>query len=574
MKDDNIMGIDLGINYNYTAIYSGEQVRIVPHYLTGDYINASLVCFNNEECLVGIAAENAMKENPTNTLIYPKKLIGRFFDDPEIQEEIKYWPVKIIKDFKTGKPQYQIKVNDEEKKFFPEEVYAIILKELKSFASLFRGREINKAILTVPAYFNEEQREATKKGAELAGIYVIKIINESTAIALSRKLNFYSAEKRIILIFNLREEIADVTIIKVQDDKFITLSSCYNASLGENDFTNLLNDFELNQFKKDYGFEDVDFYDKNNKKESNFLMELKNHLKEAKFALSFRGRFSGEISYKDEVFFFEVLDVDYQEICKELYNKCIDLIKKALFKAELYQKDIDDIILAGFSPVIPRFKEMIGSFFEGKNIYSKYERCEEISKGALIAYMENIIEDNQIKRYYKELNEIRKLINKNKFQNDVLFEEIEVNLLNLENKLKKLEQLNEEKEQILESKNKIINKKEKLINDKYIIIKETKEKIFEIQKKIEDKINQLKKLKKENEILKITLNENKNKYTQIQTENENIINKIKKENENKINEIYKENRKLTNNNIELTRNYKMLIEEFKHFKEKSKEKNK
>ena len=117
-----------------------------------------------------------------------------------------------------------------------------------------------------------------------------------------------------------------------------------------------------------------------------------------------------------------IIDIEYQEICNELYNKCVDLIKKALFQAELYQKDIDDIILAGFSPVIPRFKEMIGSFFEGKSIYSKYERCEEISKRALIAYMENIIEENQIKRYYKELNEIRKLINKNKCQNDDLFE--------------------------------------------------------------------------------------------------------------------------------------------------------
>ena len=184
--------------------------------------------------------------------------------------------------------------------------------------------------------------------------------------------NFNSVEKRTVLIFNLRKEIADVTIIKVQDHKFITLSSCYNTSLGEDDFTNLLNDFALNQFKIENGFEDVDFYDKNNKYESRVLVKLKKNSKEAKFELSMKKRFEYYISdlYKERDFIFYITDIIYQDICNELYNKCVDLIKKALFQAELYQNDIDDIILAGFSPVIPRLKETIGSLFEGKNIYS------------------------------------------------------------------------------------------------------------------------------------------------------------------------------------------------------------
>jgi len=278
---EKIMGIDLGNTSCCVGVLNGIQVEIV-----SDNMGNSTIPF-----LIGKKIENNetiqyyLSSDLKNTAIYPRKIIGRSFKNLEVQKEIKYWPVKIIEDTLTGKPQYCINIEGKEKKYFPDDVYKLIIQKLKNQTEGYFLTKIKKAIIAIPTYFDNEQIECLKKVFEDIGINIIKIIYEPTAIAIAYRYNNDLNESNV-LIFNFTKEICEITVMNIVENNYTILSSCYDLHLGGDDLTDALTSFLLNEFKKKFGFENEDFYDKNNIKLYNSLIRLRKQCEEIKIQLS------------------------------------------------------------------------------------------------------------------------------------------------------------------------------------------------------------------------------------------------------------------------------------------------
>jgi len=256
--NDLVFGIDLGTTYSCIGIMRNNNVDIVPNNLTdGRKVIPSIVCYKEDldedmkdRWLYGNAAKNNMLEYPESTMFESKRLIGLNFNNKEVQRDIKLWPVKIIEDKITKKPQYVIKVENKEKKFFPEDVSSMILKYLTKNAQDYTNSKINKVVITVPAHFNNFQREATIKAAELAGLEVIKIINEPTAAAIAYANIILSKNEKKILIFDIGGGTFDVSILKIKNNEYYVLSSCGESHLGGEDFNQRLINYVMKEIKK------------------------------------------------------------------------------------------------------------------------------------------------------------------------------------------------------------------------------------------------------------------------------------------------------------------------------------
>ena len=255
-----------------------------------------------------------------------------------------------------------------EKYYFPINISSLILKEIKSFATNGIGKEIKKAIITVPAHFNNFQREETKEAAKKAGLEVIKIINEPTAAAIAYGFENKNNKERKVLIFDLGGGTFDVSILKIKGSEYYVLSSCGDAHLGGEDFNQRLIDYALNQFKKEKKFENVDFYDKNNAKAFKALQRIRKETEEIKIQLSFQNEVNYDIDslYKDEDFQFTINRINYEELCKDLFDKCFVKIDEALKLAKLEKNNIDEIVLVGGSSRTPKIQKMIEEYFNLK----------------------------------------------------------------------------------------------------------------------------------------------------------------------------------------------------------------
>ena len=405
-EEEPIIGIDLGTTYCCVAIFKNNIPQIIVNK-SGKRTTPSLITINKNEILFGDTAKNVMFINSENTMKDSKRLIGRFFKDPEVQKDIKYFPIKIIEDPYTKKPQYLIKNNETEKYYFPIDISSLILKEIKSFATNGIGKEIKKAIITVPAHFNNFQREETKEAAKKAGLEVIKIINEPTAAAIAYGFENKNNKERKVLIFDLGGGTFDVSILKIKGSEYYVLSSCGDAHLGGEDFNQRLIDYVLNQFKKEKKFENVDFYDKNNVKAFKALQRIRKETEEIKIQLSFQNEVNYDIDslYKEEDFQFTINRINYEELCKDLFDKCFVKIDEALKLAKLEKNNIDEIVLVGGSSRTPKIQKMIEEYFnlnekdekeENKKIKKNINPDEVIAQGAaLFAYFgKNVYENN------------------------------------------------------------------------------------------------------------------------------------------------------------------------------------
>ena len=243
------IGIDLGTTYSCVGVWLNGKVEIIPNDM-GERTTPSYVAFTEQERLVGDAAKNQITRNPTNTVFDAKRLIGRKFNESLVQEDIKLWPFKVIKEEGGDRPQIVVNFMGQHKKFFPEEISAMVLQKMKKIAEDYLGKEVKDAIVTVPAYFNDSQRQATKDAGQISGINVLRIINEPTAAAIAYGLDKKFKTERNVLIFDLGGGTFDVSVLSLEEGLFEVRATNGHTHLGGEDFDNRLVEYCAGEFRR------------------------------------------------------------------------------------------------------------------------------------------------------------------------------------------------------------------------------------------------------------------------------------------------------------------------------------
>lgn len=374
-KLGTVIGIDLGTTYSCVGVYKNGHVEIIAND-QGNRITPSWVAFTDGERLIGEAAKNQAAANAERTIFDVKRLIGRKFDDKEVQKDVKLFPFKIIN--KDGKPYIQVKVKDGEVKVFsPEEVSAMVLIKMKETAEAFLGRKIKDAVVTVPAYFNDAQRQATKDAGIIAGLNVARIINEPTAAAIAYGLDKKGGEKNI-LVFDLGGGTFDVSILAIDNGVFEVLATNGDTHLGGEDFDQRIMEYFIKLIKKKYN--------KDISKDNRALGKLRREAERAKRALSNQHQVRVEIeSLFDGVDFSEPLTrARFEELNTDLFKKTMGPVKKAMDDAHLQKSQIDEIVLVGGSTRIPKVQQLLKDYFDGKEPNKGVNPDEAVAFGAAV----------------------------------------------------------------------------------------------------------------------------------------------------------------------------------------------
>ena len=371
MSEHNyVLGIDLGTTNSSVSVWVNNKIETLANK-TGNRTTPSMICFAKNQKIVGDAAKNSMVRYPETTIYGVKRLIGRQFNDKEVQNDMKYWPFKVIKDPNSNKPKIEVEFQDKKQTFFPEEISSMVLGMMKEIAQDYLNREVKDVVITCPAYFNDLQRKATQMAGKLAGLNVIRIINEPTAAAIAYALDKNIDDKNF-LIFDLGGGTFDVTIINIDGNIYEVRASCGDMHLGGDDFDNLLLDYCLKEFKK----KGYDYYNNNKMK-----IKLKKKCEEAKIFLTSTHETVISLDEIDEE--ITITRAEFEEICKYLFEKCIPIIDEALINAELKKENINEIVLVGGSSRIPKIQEIIKKYF-GKEPLKDINPDEVVSMGAAI----------------------------------------------------------------------------------------------------------------------------------------------------------------------------------------------
>ena len=371
------IGIDLGTTYSCVGVWQNGKVDIIPNDM-GERTTPSYVAFTDSERLVGVAAKNQVTRNPTNTVFDAKRLIGRKFEEREVQEDIKLWPFKVVKDPNSDRPQIQITYQGQEKKFFAEEISAMVLQKMKQTAVDFLGKEVKDAIITVPAYFNDSQRQATKDAGVISGLNVLRIINEPTAAAIAYGLDKNQDKEENVLIFDLGGGTFDVSLLTLEDGLFEVKSTNGNTHLGGEDFDNRLVEYCALEFKKKTG---IDI--KNNAKA---LRRLRVSCERAKRALSASTQATIDV---DALMDGEDLNIiltrsKFEDLCIDLFKKCIPPLENVIKDGKISKSQIDEVVLVGGSTRIPKIQSMVQGFFNGKEPNKSINPDEAVAYGAAV----------------------------------------------------------------------------------------------------------------------------------------------------------------------------------------------
>ncbi len=372
--DGPVIGIDLGTTYSCVGIFKNGRVEIIPNEL-GNRITPSIVAFTDEEKLVGEAAKNQGAINPTRTIYSIKRLIGRKYNDKEVQNDKKLLPYDIVN--KDGKPYVQVEVKGVKKEYSPEEISAMILVKMKTIAENFLGREVKHAVITVPAYFNDSQRQSTKDAGMIAGLNVLRIINEPTAAAIAYGLDKQNKERNI-LVFDLGGGTFDVSLLTIDAGVFEVLQTNGDTHLGGEDFDNRVLDYVMKLIKKKHS---VDIT-----KNKSAIQKLKTEIEKAKRTLSSALQASIEIDELVEgVDFKETLTrAKFEELNIDLFKKTMNPVEKVLTDSGMKKTEIQDIVLVGGSTRIPKIQTLLKDFFNGKEPNKGINPDEAVAFGAAV----------------------------------------------------------------------------------------------------------------------------------------------------------------------------------------------
>jgi L1 cell adhesion molecule like protein len=369
------VGIDLGTTYSCVGVFQHGKVEIIAND-QGNRTTPSYVAFTETERLIGDAAKNQVAMNPSNTIFDAKRLIGRKIDDPVVQADMKHWPFEVINI--DGKPKIQVIYKDEKKNFFPEEVSSMVLTKMKETAEAYLGKTVTNAVITVPAYFNDSQRQATKDAGTIAGLNVLRIINEPTAAAIAYGLDKQASGERNVLIFDLGGGTFDVSILSIDDGIFEVKSTAGDTHLGGEDFDNRLVNHFVQEFKRKHGKELT-----SNKRA---LRRLRTACERAKRTLSSSTQASIEIDslYEGVDFYTSITRARFEELNADLFRSTMEPVEKALRDAKMDKASIHDIVLVGGSTRIPKVQRLLQDFFNGKELNKSINPDEAVAYGAAV----------------------------------------------------------------------------------------------------------------------------------------------------------------------------------------------
>lgn len=370
------IGIDLGTTYSCVGVWQHGKVEIIAND-QGNRTTPSYVAFTDTERLIGDAAKNQVALNPKNSVFDAKRLIGRKYDDPKIQEDIKHWPFAVVNE--NGRPKISVDVKGERKRFNPEEISSMVLTKMKETAEAYLGSGVTDAVITVPAYFNDSQRQATKDAGVIAGLNVLRIINEPTAAALAYGLDKNLKGERNVLIFDLGGGTFDVSILTIDEGSlFEVRATAGDTHLGGEDFDNRLVNFLAEEFKR------------KNKKEllgnPRALRRLRTAAERAKRTLSSSTEATIEVdALMDGIDFYTKLTrARFEELCADLFRNTLQPVEKALMDAKMDKHSIHDIVLVGGSTRIPKVQALLQNFFNGKALNLSINPDEAVAYGAAV----------------------------------------------------------------------------------------------------------------------------------------------------------------------------------------------
>ncbi|CAI5057668.1 BBT_HP_G0119310.mRNA.1.CDS.1 [Saccharomyces cerevisiae] len=369
------IGIDLGTTYSCVATYE-SSVEIIANE-QGNRVTPSFVAFTPEERLIGDAAKNQAALNPRNTVFDAKRLIGRRFDDESVQKDMKTWPFKVID--VDGNPVIEVQYLEETKTFSPQEISAMVLTKMKEIAEAKIGKKVEKAVITVPAYFNDAQRQATKDAGAISGLNVLRIINEPTAAAIAYGLGAGKSEKeRHVLIFDLGGGTFDVSLLHIAGGVYTVKSTSGNTHLGGQDFdTNLLEHFKA-EFKKKTGLDISD--------DARALRRLRTAAERAKRTLSSVTQTTVEVDslFDGEDFESSLTRARFEDLNAALFKSTLEPVEQVLKDAKISKSQIDEVVLVGGSTRIPKVQKLLSDFFDGKQLEKSINPDEAVAYGAAV----------------------------------------------------------------------------------------------------------------------------------------------------------------------------------------------
>ncbi|KAJ2922458.1 hypothetical protein H1R20_g14621, partial [Candolleomyces eurysporus] len=378
MADDlfeGAIGIDLGTTYSCVGVWQNDRVEIIAND-QGNRTTPSYVAFSADERLIGDAAKNQAAMNPRNTVFDAKRLIGRRFDDPDVKKDMTHWPFEVVE--KDGSPLIKVNYLGEDKTFSPQEISAMVLTKMKEISEAKLGKTVKKAVVTVPAYFNDSQRLATKDAGAIAGLEVLRIINEPTAAAIAYGLDRQSKAEKNVLIFDLGGGTFDVSLLNISGGVFAVKATSGDTHLGGEDFDNNLLEFFKNEFKKKTKLDISE--------DPRALRRLRSACERAKRTLSSVTQTTIEVDslFQGEDFSSNITRARFEEINAALFKSTLEPVEKVLKDSKIPRDKVDDIVLVGGSTRIPKIQSLVSEHFGGRQLNKSINPDEAVAYGAAV----------------------------------------------------------------------------------------------------------------------------------------------------------------------------------------------
>jgi len=365
------VGIDLGTTYSCVGVWQNDRVEIIAND-QGNRTTPSYVAFTETERLIGDAAKSQAAMNASNTVFDAKRLIGRKFSDPGVQADMKHWPFT-VKSGTGGTPIIEVEYKGEKKDFKAEEISSMVLGKMREIAEAYLGKEVKNAVVTVPAYFNDSQRQATKDAGAISGLNVLRIINEPTAAAIAYGLDKKGEEKNV-LIFDLGGGTFDVSLLTIEEGIFEVKATAGDTHLGGEDFDNRMVDYFLQDFKRRHR--------KDMSSNQRSLRRLRTACERAKRTLSSSTQAHIEIdSLFDGIDFNSTITrARFEDLCMDYFKKCMEPCEKVLRDSKIAKNQVHEVVLVGGSTRIPKIQALLSDFFNGQ------EPCKSINPDEAVAY--------------------------------------------------------------------------------------------------------------------------------------------------------------------------------------------